>query len=134
MANLTDGQIMNVAEGTYGTPVTVTRAVPALSDSTHDFDPTPYQGMGLYVGAPAGVVRSDRRGAGLGQGKLVAIYEAHSKGLGVMLNAAFGLSTHTLVSGSTFQQVFTAPTGAVLPAQTIQYGVPDNTGTVRPHT
>src|SRR5262249_52959641 len=61
--------------------------------------------------------------------------EAHSKGLGVMLNAAFGTSTSTLVSGSTFQQVYT-PTaaGTVLPSTTDQFGVVQNDGTVRPHT
>jgi len=135
VANTTDDQIMLVAETTYGTPVAVTRAVPCLPDSTQEWDPTQYQGVGLYVGAPGGVYRSDRRGAGIGRGTLVEKFEAHSKGLGVALNAAFGTSTSTLVSGTTFQQVFT-PTAAntVLPSTTDQFGVVQNDGTVRPHT
>lgn len=135
MANSTDHRIMCVAEVAYGTPVAVSRAVPCLAESTHEWDPTPYQGVGLHVSAPGGVDRSDRRGAGLGRGELTEKYEAVSKGLGVALNAAFGTGTSTLVSGTTYQQVFTPTvTNTTLPSRTVQYGIVDNTGTVAPHT
>ena len=136
MANLTDHQIMHVAESVYGTAVAVSRAVPFLPDSKADWDPTPYQGKGLWVGAPGGVFRSDRRGPGIGQGKLTEKYEAQSKGLGVVLNAAFGTSTHTVTgTAGTYQQVFTpTATGTVLPSRTVQLAVVDNAGTARPET
>ena len=135
MANLTDHQLMSVAESTYGTAVAVSRAVPFLPDSKAEWDPTPYQGKGLWVGAPGGVFRSDRRGAGIGQGTITEKYEAVSKGLGVALNAAFGTSTHTLTTGTTYQQVFTpTATGTVLPSRTVQLAIVDNAGTARPET
>jgi hypothetical protein len=135
VANLTDHHLMCVAETVFGTPVAVSRAVPFLPDSTHEWNPTPYQGKGLWVGAPGGVFRADRRGAGIGQGKLVEKYEAQSKGLGVALNAALGTSTHTLTTGTTYQQVFTPTvTGTVLPSRTVQYATVQNGGTASPHT
>jgi hypothetical protein len=135
MAALTDHQCGWVVESVFGTPLTVTRFAPFMESSKLDFDAMPLQGTGLWAGSPGGVDRADRRFAGIGQAKGSLIFEAASKGLGNFIQSACGTGTHTLVSGSTFQQVMT-PTvaGAVLPSLTIQQGVTDNTGTVNPET
>jgi len=135
MAALTDHQAGWAVEGTYGTPVTATKFVPMMESSKMDWDPMPIQPSGLWVGAPGGVDRADRRFAGIGQGKGSLVVEAASKGQGTLWQAACGTSTSTLVSGSTYQQVHTPTvTGTVLPSLTFQHGIVDNTGTVNPET
>lgn len=135
MSNLTDHQFGMVSETTYGTPVTVTRFLRLLADSEHDFDAMPIQGVGLQVGAPGGVDRSDRRVAGIGKGSLSVLFEAESKGLGLILSHALGTATSNLVSGTTYQRVYTPTvTGAVLPSSTMQVGVINNAGTAKTYT
>ena len=135
MPQLTDHQLMSAAESTWGTPVTVSRAVPILPDSSYDWDQTRYEGQGLHVSSPGGVLLSARAGAGIGAGTIAPKFELFSKGLGLWLNAWAGTSTVTLVSGTTWQHVHTfISAGTVLPAQTVQAGIVDNTGTLRPHT
>lgn len=134
MPQLTDHQLMTAAESTFGTPVSVSRSVPFLT-CDWDWDQNPFQGMGLHVSSPGGVPLSARGGAGIGIGTISPQFELFSKGLGLWLNAWAGTSTSTLVSGTTFQQVHTfATTNTVLPSQTAQVGIVDNTGTLRPHT
>lgn len=135
MAGLLDHQLGLVAESTWGTPVTVTRFHELLAGSGMSWDPRVVQGQGLRVGGK--FLRTARRAGIYGQGSGSVKAELLSKGFGVLLNACFGTSTHTLVSGSTYQQVFTATqTGTVLPALTVQEGIVRNdaAGTVDPYT
>ncbi len=129
MSMLTDHQLGVKAESVFGTPVTVDRFLAIMATSEHDFDPTAIQGEGMQVGAPGGVNRADRRFAGVGFGTLKLQLEGLSKGLGLLISHATGTATSTLVSGTTYQQVFTPTlTGVLLPSSTMQVGIVDNTG------
>jgi hypothetical protein len=136
MAGSLDHQVGTVAETTYGTPVTVTRFHEILPDSTHSWDPRPVQGEGLRTGAQ--FARLGRRAAGTGRGAGELKVEATSKGQGTLLEWAMGNGTSTLVSGTTYQQLFTTapPTSGLFPSRTIQYGVveADASGTPDPYT
>ncbi len=135
MATLLDGQVGMKKETTYGTAVTVDRFYEALADSTHNFTPEPYQGMGLRVGSVHR--RTARRGAGVPKGEVTIVTELFSKGMGVLLEAICGSIAITNVSGSTYQiRGLSDFTSTVRPSYTIQFGVPrsDASGTVDPYT
>lgn len=135
MSGLTDHQFGMVAESTYGTPVTVTRFLPILPDSTHSWDIRPIEGMGLITGSP--FQRGARRTLGTGQGSIGIKCELQSKSLGLLLSHAMGTVTSTNVASTTYQQVHTpAATGTVLPASTMQFGVVEDVaaGTADPYT
>ena len=135
MATLLDGQVGFLKESVYNTPVTVTRFLEVLEESKHNLDPMPIQGLGLRVGSR--YIRTARRLAGTGRGDLTLKAEITSKGFGTLFELVSGTSTSTLVSGSTFQQVFTPViTGTVMPSSTIQFGIPrlDSGGTVDAYT
>lgn len=114
------------AEATYGTYLAPNRALEIDGESL-DFSPNWSDGQGLRVGAFTDLdyrsVETTRQGAG---GVTVA---AQTKGLGVVLDAAHGTSTSTLVSGTTYQQVHQF---ALNPnSLCIQKGIPQTTaGTV----
>lgn len=113
-------------EATYGTYLAPNRALEIDAESL-DFTPNWSDGQGLRVGSFTDLdyrsVETTRQGAG---GVTVA---AQTKGLGILLDAAHGTSTSTLVSGTTFQQVHQF---ALNPASLcIQKGIPQTTaGTV----
>lgn len=114
------------AEATYGTYLAPNRAL-EIDGETLDFAPNWSDGQGLRVGAYTDLdyrsVETTRQGSG---GVTIA---AQTKGLGVVLDAAHGSSTSTLVSGSTYQQVHQF--GVSLGSLCIQKGVPQTTaGTV----
>lgn len=134
MATLLDHSYGMVPETVYGTPVTVSRHFEALVGSTHDFDPNILQGAGLRVGSR--FPRSGRRSTAIGQGKLSVLIEAISKGMGVLLEQATGTATSTLVSGTTFQQNYTAVpvSGSLNKSSTWQVGVVQPTGAVDAYT
>jgi hypothetical protein len=135
MATLLDGQVGLKKETTFGTPVTVDRFHEVLADTEHNWDPMRITGAGLRVGSS--VVRVARIVAGVGKGEITLKAELYSKGGGVLLESICGTITHTLVSGSTFQQRGTPVlTGTVRPSYTIQVGAPrsDVGGTVDAHT
>ena len=50
--------------------------------------------------------------------------EATTKGLGKLFEAALGTGTSTLISGTSYQQLFTPTTTDPLPSYTIQKGIP----------
>lgn len=116
------------AESTYGTYIAPNRAL-EFDDEGLDFTPNWSDGKGLRVGALSDLdyrsVETTRQGGGP-----VSI-AAQTKGLGVVLDAAHGSSTSTLVSGTTYQQVHQF--GNSPASLTIQKGIPQTTsGTVDP--
>lgn len=114
------------AEAVYGTYLAPNRAL-EFDDEDLDFSPNWSDGKGLRVGAFTDLdyrsVETSRQGDG---GVTIA---AQTKGLGVLLDSAHGVSTSTLVSGTTYQQVHQL---ALNPASLcIQKGIPQTTaGTV----
>lgn len=114
------------AEATYGTYLAPNRAL-EFDEEDLDFSPNWQDGKGLRVGAFTDLdyrsVETTRQGGG---GVTLA---AQTKGMGVLLDAAHGVSTSTLVSGTTYQQVHQF---ALNPASLcIQKGIPQTTaGTV----
>ena len=131
MASLQECSVGLVAESTWGTPVTVTRWYEFLSESL-DYDKQVKQGMGLRVGSR--VARSGRRVVVTTQPKGDIELELCSKGMGLLFQVATGTAAHTLVSGSTYQQLYTLSTASVAPSVTIQKGVVEVGGTVDPYT
>lgn len=122
------------AEATYGTPVTVDRWNEFLNSSGMKYDPTRVQGQGLRVGSL--VARSGRRVTPLVSGSGQYDTELVSKGLGTTLALAFGNGASTVVSGATYQQLFTLENTMYMPSATMQYTVPsaDASGTLVAHT
>ena len=135
MAILTDHQFGIGVESTYGTAVTPTRFYEILESTKFQSDPMPLQGVGLRVGVPGGVNMAARRIPGIGKSTGSVALEVKSRGLGLLLNAACGTSTSTVVAGALFQQVHTPTTvNPFLPSLTAQQGIVNNVGTANPNT
>ncbi len=134
MASLLDHSIGIGVESTYGTAVTPTRWYEWSPDSTTDWDPQWVQGGGLRVGTY--VSRAARRRNGYGRGTVKLKCEITSKYFGILLRACLGTGVSTVTGTAlTYQQLFTTvQTGSTLPSLTIQTGIVDATGTVRPQT
>lgn len=122
MTTQLDASIGAAIETVYGTPVTPTKFVEFTEESL-DWTPTFLQGQGLRVGSR--VQRAQRRTLGKQQVDGGFTVEAVSKGLGWILNAAFGVVT-TTQRGTTgvFQQNHTPAASDFLNSYTIQKGVP----------
>lgn len=134
MANRVDNQVGIVKEATYNVPLTVTRFYPVLDGTDGQWDTRQRQGTSVFVGSKRGY-RGDRRVLPIGQGVITLKCELASRQAGVLLEAAAGVSTSTIVTGAAYQQVFTPTiTGTVLPSYTIQLGKVRNDGTVDPET
>lgn len=124
---------ISAVEAAYKTNTTATRFFEFV-DENFDWNKNVKQGKGLRVSGR--VARSGRRvvPSANGQGDLTV--ECTSKGMGLLWQACLGTGASTLVSGSTFQQVFTL--GDNPGSVTVQKGVPfvnsDGTFTVAPHT
>lgn len=129
MASTQDAQLGFVAEGTYKTFVAPTKFVEMVDESL-DWDKQIKQGVGLRVGGR--VARSARRVVVAADGKGDFSIEATSKGMGTLFNAGMGTGVATLVSGATYQHVFTL--GDTLPSLTLQKGLPEVGGTVDAYT
>jgi hypothetical protein len=127
VATLMDHVFGMKVESTFGTPVTVNRFYPYL-DVKSSWDPRPRQGKGITSGGRRGYLAS-RRFLPLGQGSLTTKIELESKGLGVILNGAFGTSTLTTITGGSQINFSPLTTGTLLPSYTIQIVKVDNTGT-----
>lgn len=125
MTTPADCSIGMKAESTYGTGVTVDRFLEFNSES-FDLKPNRKVGKGMRVGRRTSI--SQRRITTTKQGDGSLDLDFMTKGLGVLLRAALGSSTVTLVSGSTYQHLFTL--GDVPDSLTIQKGVPRVGGTV----
>lgn len=129
MATFQDSSVGFGVESTYGTGVTPTRWL-EFTDENLDWKKNVKQGMGLRVGGR--VARSGRRTVPSADGGGDIQLEVASKGLGLWWQACMGAGTSTLVSGSTYQQVFTlADTPSPI---TIQRGTPEVGGTVDAYT
>lgn len=137
MAGPLDHQIGIAAESTFGTAVTVSRFLePDFTSVEHSWDPNAIQGSGMQVG-DGGFERASRSVGVVGKGSGKFGFDLQTKGLGLLLNGLFGTGVSTLVSGTTYQQVFTSGlTTALLPSHTVQYGVvrSDASGTVDAYT
>ncbi|MGZ4559480.1 MAG: phage tail tube protein, partial [Mycobacteriaceae bacterium] len=114
---------------TYGIGVTPTRWFEYIDESL-DFRKNIKQGVGLRVGGR--MARSARRVVVTADGGGDFSMECTSKGMGLLWQACLGTGVSNLVSGSTYQQVFTlgdAPTSL-----TVQKGLPQAGGTVDAYT
>jgi hypothetical protein len=129
MASPQDASIGAAVESTYKTGVTPTRWW-EFTDESLNWNKNIKQGMGLRVGGR--VARSARRVVPSADGGGDFSVEATSKGMGVLWQACLGTGASTLVSGSTFQQVFTL--GDAPSSLTIQKGLPQAGGTVDAYT
>jgi hypothetical protein len=129
MASFQDASIGFGTETTFGTPVTPTRWLEFTSE-TFDLKKTIKQGVGLRVGSR--VARSGRRVVVTREAGGSVELEAISKGLGLWLQNLIGSGASTLVSASTYQQVFTL--ADAMPMFTLQRGLPRVDGTVAAHT
>lgn len=133
MTTQLDASIGMKQETVYGTAVTVDRHHEFLTESL-DHSITNVQGMGLRVGSR--VPRSARRSpAQITAGGDIA-FEAYSKGMGILFQAALGSATSTVIAaGTAYQQVHT-PTGTdPLKSYTIQKGIPPvGGGATQPQT
>lgn len=129
MASVQDASIGIGVESTYKTGVTPTRWFEYLDESL-DWNKSIKQGKGLRVGGR--VARSGRRviTSAMGQGDFSM--ECSSKGMGLFWQAALGTGASTLVSGTTFQQMFTI--GDAPASLTVQKGLPQVGGTVDAYT
>ena len=129
MTTFQDCSVGVAKESTYGTAVTVTRFLEFTSE-TFDYSKNVVQGEGLRVGSR--VARSGRRVVATSEAGGDLTFECLSKGQGLLWEAMMGSGASTLVSGSTYQQVFTL--GDTLPSLTTQKGIPRVDGTVDPYT
>lgn len=137
MAGPLDHQVMIAAESTYGTAVTVTRSYEwDLANASHAWDPNVVIGSGMQVG-DGGFLRADRSVAIIGQGSGSIPLDYQTKGMGVLTNGPYNTGVATLVSGTTYQHLFTGLlTTSLLQSFTTQYGVvrSDAAGTVDAYT
>ncbi len=112
-------------ETTWGTYAPVTRFCEFVSEKL-EADKKVIQSAGLRAGSR--LARADRRIVASRDVKGDLEYELQSKGMGLQLDAAMGASTSTVVSGGTYQQVFTF--GDTPPSLSIQKTLPQTGGTV----
>lgn len=129
MVTTQDASVGFSQETVYKTYVAPTRWL-EYTDESLDFNKTVKQGQGLRVGGR--VARSARRVVPIADAGGDVSYELTSKGMGILLDAALGSSTSTLVSGSTWQQVFTL--GDTPKSLTVQKGLPELGGSVDAYT
>lgn len=129
MATFQDASIGIGVETTYKTGVTPTRWY-EFTDENINWNKNVKQGMGLRVGAR--VARSARRTVPTADGGGDFTVEAISKGMGLLWQAALGTGVSTVVSGSTYQQVFTL--GDTPASLTLQKGMVEVGGGVDAYT
>lgn len=129
MTTSADSSVGFAVESVYGTGVTPTRWFEYASESLN-WNKSIQQGAGLRVGSR--VARSNRRVVTTVDATGDVEIELFSKGLGSFLAACMGSGASTVVSGATYQQVFTL--ADTLPSLTVQKGLPRVDGTVDPYT
>lgn len=130
MSNFQDWSVGIGRESTFGIPATVNRWLEFTEPKPFEIDLGIKQGAGLRPGSR--VARAARRVKTIRQASGDITVEAFSKGLGLLLEACMGAGVSTLVSGTTYQQVHSL--ADVLPSHTIQFGIPNSAGTIRPLT
>lgn len=119
-------------ETTWATPVTVDHFAPFDSESI-SYEKTILQGLGLRAGAT--VPFAARRVVSRKSAGGTVTMDLTAKGLGLLLKHGLGsgLTSPTLVSGSTYKQVHALGSTAGY-GLTMQTGIPQTDGTVRPFT
>lgn len=133
MANRQENQIGMKKESTYGTAVTVDRFYPYIDGTDGQWDTRQRQGQGIFVGTKR-AWRGDRRVQPIGQGEITITAELASKQFGVLLEAAMGVSTVTVITGGTQQNFNSSIANTSLPSYTIQLGKVRNDGSVDAET
>ena len=128
MPNFQDWSVGLAKESTFGTAVTPNRWLEFTEPKPFAIDRGIKQGAGLRPGSR--VARAARRVKTIRQASGDITVEAFSKGLGLLLEACMGSGVSTVVSGAVYQQVHSL--ADVLPSHTIQFGVPNSAGTIRP--
>lgn len=131
MGTSQDCSIMLKKETTYKTPVTVDRSFEFFEESL-DWTKNVVQGKGLRAGSIS--PRTTRRVIPTQEGSGDFSLECISRGMGYLWELALGSGASTLVSGSTYQQVFTGGTSYYAPSATIQKQVVRQGGTVDAYT
>jgi hypothetical protein len=129
MTTTQDASLGFAVETTYKTGVTVGRWLEYVDESI-DWNKNVKQGVGLRVGGR--VARSGRRVVPSADAGGDFTVEAASKGLGLLWQFGLGSGVSTLVSGSTYQQLFTL--GDTPSSITLQKGLPEVGGTVDAYT
>lgn len=130
MPNFQDWSVGLAKESTFGTAVTPSRWLEFTEPKPFTIDRGIKQGAGLRPGSR--VARAARRVKTIRQASGDITVEAFSKGLGLLLEACMGSGVSTVVSGAVYQQVHSL--ADALPSHTIQFGVPNRAGTIRPLT
>lgn len=129
MATLLDHSLNGVKESTYKTYVAPTKAVEMMASSTLDWTKNVMQGESLRVGSL--VDRSGRRVVPTAQGGGDTPFEVASKGMSWIWEACMGTGVATLVSGTTYQHLFTL---GALSSYTLQEGIVEVGGTADPYS
>jgi len=101
-----------------------------FTDESLTYNKNIKQGQGLRVGGR--VARSARRVVPTTDASGEITLECVSKGMGLLWQLALGSGTSTVVSGATFQQLFTL--SDTPPSATVQVGLPQAGGTVDAYT
>lgn len=105
MSSILDAQLMIGDQTDYVTPATVGRALEIDPGETMDYKPNRRQGEGIRVGSR--VARAARRSTSSSEAGGDFSLDVLGKGLGQLLRNCVGAGTSMLVSGTTYQQVFT---------------------------
>lgn len=121
MTTQQDAQVGGAIESVFGTGVTPTRFPEFLSES-FNWMPTFTDNNGMRVGRI--VKAADRRVLTKSEVGGDLEVELFSKGLGWLFQAAMGVGTSTVISGSAYQQNFTLTNTDYLSSYTLQVGVP----------
>lgn len=121
MTTQQDASIGLKEEVTFGTAV-VPDHFPEFTSEDFDWNPTFTKTSGMRVGRVVGA--ADRRVLTKEEPSGSIELEAYTKGLGILFRAALGTSTSTLITGTSYQQLFTPTTTDYLPSYTVQVGVP----------
>ncbi len=127
-----DSAITLKKETTFGTAATVDYSPPGVIETDIEYMPTFQQGVSPYGARVASsaarvMVKSEVGGS--------FSIEGRTKGLGKLFEAALGVGTSTIITGSSYQQLFTPLVDDYLPSYTIQVGVPPiGGGAAYPHT
>ncbi len=129
MTTFADCSIGYKAESTYGTGVVVDRFLEFNSEGL-DFTPNRQTRRGMRVNRRTAISGRKITTSKTAAGPIET--DIWTKGLGTLLQAATGTASSTLVSGTTYQQLFTP--GDTLNSLTVQKGVPRVGGTVDAYT
>lgn len=112
-----DAQLTLDVESTFNTPVTTARWLPYVGDPSMEYQPIDVDSEAIYPG-PALIGSNRTRCADSASGSVE--FEVLSKLFGKLLKACTGAGSSNLVSGTTYQQVFTLGSG-VLDSLTMQF-------------